>query len=91
MNPEDQIRMLMEENARLRAQLANNNPYARAKPLGSFNQYGQRPEDLRGAEEMRQWQDEQAYMGGGVSDGMYRVPPSMRKKRPSLSPYLRKE
>lgn len=33
MNPEDRIRMLMEENAMLRARLGESNPYADARPL----------------------------------------------------------
>ena len=82
MTPEDRIRMLMEENARLRAQLGQS-PYAdfaggvsKSMP----NAHGVTPEeyeaDEAAAEELQRWQAERSYMGGGISDAMHRRPPA---------------
>jgi hypothetical protein len=73
MSPEDQIRMLREENAQLRAAMQGNR-YAGASPSQSPNGYGMTPDDLAAANEMSRWREEQAYMGGGMSDLMYRTP-----------------
>lgn len=102
MNPEDRIRMLMEENARLRAQLQGRPSYDDYRdPVGVPNAHGITPEqylaDEAEAEALRRWQAEQSYMGHGMSDLMHRTPPApkppsqyMRKERPAPAPYLRK-
>jgi|LakMenEpi03Aug12_release.lakeMendotaPanAssembly.Ray.scaffolds.fasta_scaffold188762_6 hypothetical protein len=98
MTPEERIRMLMEENAALRAQLQGRSPpgsYA-----GVPNPHGITPEmyqaDMAEADALRQWQDQQSYMGGGMSDLMHRTPPRpsqhMRKedsRKSPPSPHLR--
>jgi len=106
MSPEDRIRMLMEENARLRAQLQGRPSYDDYQdPVGVPNAHGITPEqylaDEAEAEALRRWQAEQSYMGHGMSDLVHRTPPRpsqyMRPERkkpsqgPRPTPYLRKE
>jgi hypothetical protein len=96
VTPEDQIRALRDENAQLRAALQGN-PYAGmpSSPGPSPNRYGQTPDDLSRDEAMSRWQAEQAYMGGGAQDLMYRTPPAKKMPPPGRkvgpSPYMRKE
>jgi hypothetical protein len=88
MTPEERIRMLLEENAMLRQQLAGGNPYAEhAGPTsrGMPNEYGQTPEDYDAAMAERRMREEQAYMGGGLSDLKYR-----QRSAPPKNQYLRK-
>lgn len=72
MDNEDNIRALLGEMKRA--------PRAKGP-----NMCVKTPEGMRAEEELRRWQAEQAYMGGGRSDLMYRTPPK-RMTTPSRAP-----
>jgi hypothetical protein len=96
MNPEDRIRQLMEENAMLRAQLEQANPYAAADaaPLSRPPQGMYEEEDLL-AEYERSLQPPTPYMQkmphkAGKGSGPYLKKMPHKEKSGSNTPYLRK-
>ena len=84
MDPEDRIRMLMEENARLRAQIQGApNPYAgMVSPEDQAFQQSQDEAMLR--DELDRYRE---FVGGPMA-GQYLTPP---QKAQAPSPYARKE
>lgn len=94
MNLGDRTRMLMEEDARLRAQLQRAHVYAGVDPANKSsaedfaadmpNVHGVTPRQYQ--KDMEEWERQQAlsYMGDGLSDAMHRNPQParcMRKER----------
>jgi hypothetical protein len=102
MNPEDRIRMLMEENAMLRAQLQGRPRYDDYQgPASMPNSYGVTPEEYQADRDEAEAAAAASYMGNGMSDLMDRTPPRssqyMRPGRKSPAagarptPYIRKD
>lgn len=98
MNPEDRIRMLMEENAMLRAQLGRGNPYAEAAPspraplLDGFELEDMEAElDRRLSGEQPERAVQQMPYKGGQGEGPYiKKMPYKRGSGGNSSQYIRK-
>ena len=89
MNPEDRIRMLMEENARLRAQLAQGSPYAGEPLLDDAQLAGMEEEYNRRVEGPSPYMQTMPFKGEAGGKPYFK---KMPKKGPSgnSSQYIRK-